>query len=82
MTYDLKPAFLEIEDDLLLVESSASVLRVVYDHLEGNKGGAAAESVWLAAKTIEDACWRIRGTLGDRRSSADLPCATGKEASP
>jgi hypothetical protein len=54
--------FLEIEDDILLLEASAGVLHLAFRSLDNSGKGhsALAQTIWLAAKTIEDACQRIR----------------------
>jgi len=78
-------AFVAIEEDLLLVESAAGVLHMLYVNLQSRDGSRAlAESVWFAAKGIEGAVERIKATLGQRpeKDGPIDPATTGSPACP
>ena len=63
-----------IEDDLLLVESAANVLHMLYVNLERREGSRAlADSVWFTARGIEGAVARIKSRLGQCAALAKPP---------
>ena len=70
-----KDALLEIDDDLILIESATGVLHIALGHLEEHEEGktALAQSLWFTATSVEAVCRRIRARLGH-------PDADAKEA--
>jgi hypothetical protein len=75
---DGNAAFVAIEDDLLLVESAANVLHMLYVNLERRDGSRAlADSVWFTARGIEGAVARIKSRLRQRPCSGTA--ASGQE---
>ena len=77
----LKRAYMKIEDDMIVLAASASVLHLAFAELEAQEKGctALAQSLWFTAKSIEAACDRIEATLYGEIASKTPPCAIGRK---